>query len=325
MGKGKAPKPPDMTKLANAQTSANIGTALTERMMNMGGGMETPDGSVSYSQSGIYDWTDPVSGKKYSIPLMKSTTSLSAAQQAIKDKSDSAKLTAAGIADTLGRQFAQAGDFENDIDNRIYDMGLKRVQPRMDEARRRAETNAVNRGIRPGSAAFDVLMRDVGQQENDAYTQLALNSRGQAMNERAQRAGEITGFLGMGQPAAAPVAPQYQSNLPTVDHIGLGMQNYQNQLGAWQQKNQSLNQALGGMFGIAGNFIKYSDRRLKTDINKVGRTDDGQNIYSYRYRGDKRMHLGLMAQEVEKKHPDAVVDVGGYKAVDYSKALHLGA
>jgi hypothetical protein len=103
---------------------------------------------------------------------------------------------------------------------------------------------------------------------------------------------------------------------------GLLNQDYQNRLASWQQKNQSLNQALGGMFGVAGNFIKYSDRRLKTDIRKVGRTEDGQNIYSYRYKGGHGMHLGLMAQEVERKHPEAVSrDAFGFRRVDYGKAL----
>lgn len=322
MGKGNAPKPPDPKKLAGMQTGTNIGTAIAQQMMNTGGGIETPDGSVSYSQSGTYEYTDPATGKKYSIPLMKSTASLSPQQQAIKDKSDAAKLTSADIAGTLAKQFSEAGDFENDIDNRVYDMGLKRVQPRMNQSRQRAETDAINRGIRPGSAAYDTLMRDVAQQENDAYNQLALTSRGQAMSERAQRAGEITGFLGMGQPGAAPVAPQYSTSLPTVDNAGLQMQGYQNELAAWQQKNQSINQALGGMFGIAGNFIKYSDRRLKTGVKKVGKTDDGQNIYSYRYKNGGGMHLGLMAQEVEKKKPEAVSkDTLGFRLVNYSKAL----
>lgn len=322
MGKGKAPKPPDPAKLAGAQTSTNIGTAIAQMMMNMGGGQETPDGSVSYAQTGTFDWRDPITGRTYKIPLMKATTSLSAAQQAIKDRGDAAKLTSAGLADSLARQFAEAGDFENDINNRIYDMGLKRVRPRMDEARRRAETDALNRGIRPGSAAYDTLMRDVGQQENDAYNQLALTSRGQAMSERAQRAGEIGGFLGIGQPGQVGFAGPQPVNLPTTDYAGLASQGYQNELAAWQQRNQSLNQALGGMFGIAGNFIKYSDRRLKTDIKKVGKTDDGQNIYAYRYKGDGGMHLGLMAQEVEKTKPEAVSrDAFGFRRVDYSKAL----
>lgn len=34
--------------------------------------------------------------------------------------------------------------------------------------------------------------------------------------------------------------------------------------------------------------------------------------------------MGLMAQEVEKKHPDAVKTIDGVKAVDYGKALANG-
>ena len=97
--------------------------------------------------------------------------------------------------------------------------------------------------------------------------------------------------------------------------------NYQQQLSAAEQRNRNLNQALGGMFGLASSVVKFSDRRLKTNVKKVGETGDGQNIYSYRYKGGKTMHLGLMAQEVQRRKPDAVVSVGGFKAVDYGKAL----
>jgi len=322
MGKGKAPKPPNMSKLADQQTSTNIGTSIVERMMNMGGGIETPDGSVNYSQSGTYDYVDPVSGKKFSIPLMKTTSSLSAAQQAIKDRGDAAKLTAADTAAMLAKQFQDAGSFENDIENKVYDFQMKRVQPQVDMMRKRAITDATNRGIREGTAAYDVLMRNTGEQENDAYNQAALTSRSTALGERAQRAGEIGTFLGMGQPGAAPAPPQFQTNMPMVDRIGTGVKDYENKMAAYQQKSQTINQALGGMFGIAGNFIKYSDRRLKTDVKKVGKTGDGQNIYQYRYKGGGGMQLGLMAQEVEKKHPDAVSkDAFGFRRVDYSKAL----
>jgi hypothetical protein len=322
MGKGKAPKPPNMSKLVDQQTSSNIGTSIVERMMNMGGGIETPDGSVSYSQSGTYDYVDPVSGKKYSIPLMKSTSSLSPQQQAIKDKSDAAKLIAADTAGMLAKQFQDAGNFEDDIENKIYGYQMKRVQPQVDMMRTRAITDATNRGIRPGTAAYDALMRTTGEQENDAYNQMALTSRSMALGERAQRAGEIGTFMGMGQPGTAPAPEQFQSTLPSIDRVRAGTEDYQNKMAAYQQKSQTINQALGGMFGIAGNFIKYSDRRLKTDIKRVGKTDDGQGIYQYRYKAGGGMHLGLMAQEVEKKHPDAVSkDAFGFRRVDYSKAL----
>ena len=66
----------------------------------------------------------------------------------------------------------------------------------------------------------------------------------------------------------------------------------------------------------------FSDRRLKTDIKDIGRTHDGQKIYSYKYSNDNdgRTQIGLMAQDVEQKHPEAVGVMGGYKTVDYKKA-----
>lgn len=64
----------------------------------------------------------------------------------------------------------------------------------------------------------------------------------------------------------------------------------------------------------------FSDRRLKHDIHRIGKTNDGQPIYSFKYNGDDRTQIGLMAQDVEKKHPEAVGLAGGYKTVDYEKA-----
>ena len=64
----------------------------------------------------------------------------------------------------------------------------------------------------------------------------------------------------------------------------------------------------------------FSDRRLKENIKPIGKTFDGQTIYSYHYKGESRPEIGLIAQEVEKKHPEAVGLAGGYKTVHYGKA-----
>lgn len=69
----------------------------------------------------------------------------------------------------------------------------------------------------------------------------------------------------------------------------------------------------------------FSDRRLKENIRKVGKLKDGQVIYAYNYKGDNVTHVGLMADEVEKKHPEAVGLSGGYKTVDYAKATEDSA
>ena len=69
----------------------------------------------------------------------------------------------------------------------------------------------------------------------------------------------------------------------------------------------------------------FSDKRLKHDIKKIGKLFDGQEIYSYKMHGDPRTHIGLIAQKVEKKHPEAVGLARGYKIVDYGKATEEAA
>lgn len=76
----------------------------------------------------------------------------------------------------------------------------------------------------------------------------------------------------------------------------------------------------GSMFGSV-----FSDERLKEFIEPVGELYDGTNVYRYNYIGDPTPRIGLMAQEVEKVRPDAVVEIGGFKAVDYGKATDYAA
>jgi hypothetical protein len=329
MGKSKAPKPPDPVKTAAAQTASNIGTALAEGAINRVDQV-TPDGALTYARSGMEQWRDPLSGRVYDIPRYTATTTLSAAQQRIKDEEDRASLNlaalAAGQSGRLQGLLDRPLDLGNEaVESRLLELGARRLEPRLAEARRRAETDAASRGIRLGSAAYDRLMRGVGETENDAWTQLLLSGRGQALNEllteRNQPLNEISALLSGSAVAQPRFVGTPQADVANTDYAGLVNANYQQQLAAAEQRNRSLNQAFGGMFGIAGNLIKYSDRRLKKDIRKVGETGDGQNIYAYRYNGGKAMHLGLMAQEVQRRKPEAVVSVGGFKAVDYEKAL----
>ena len=76
-------------------------------------------------------------------------------------------------------------------------------------------------------------------------------------------------------------------------------------------------QGVGSAAAAAIPFM-MSDKRLKTDIEKVGRTDAGLPIYTYKYKGDNKTQMGVMAQDVEKKNPKAVKEVGGFKAVNYA-------
>lgn len=74
-----------------------------------------------------------------------------------------------------------------------------------------------------------------------------------------------------------------------------------------------------GAFGSEGWLTGLlSDERLKEDIKRVGKTDDGLPIYTYRYKTGGPPMMGVMAQDVAEKKPEAVgVTPSGYLAVDY--------
>ena len=72
-------------------------------------------------------------------------------------------------------------------------------------------------------------------------------------------------------------------------------------------------------FFVSGNML-ISDARAKHDIEPVGKTFGGTTIYRYRYKAGGPFHFGVMAQEVERTTPDAVVTrPDGLRMVDYAK------
>jgi hypothetical protein len=86
-------------------------------------------------------------------------------------------------------------------------------------------------------------------------------------------------------------------------------------------KTPSALETIGGLIGAGTSAAKlFSDRRLKTDIKRVGTLDNGLPVYTFRYKGHPAIQMGLMAQDVEKVNPDAVSEIHGMKAVDYEKA-----
>lgn len=98
--------------------------------------------------------------------------------------------------------------------------------------------------------------------------------------------------------------------------VGLGNQQAGLLAGAGQRSSSS-GSSNGGILSSL-----FSDRRLKEDIVRVGTLDNGLPVYSYRYKDDVAMQIGLMADEVEQVHPEAVfTHPNGFKMVDYGKAV----
>ena len=141
------------------------------------------------------------------------------------------------------------------------------------------------------------------QQQNDINANLAQYQ--QALQYPYQQLGVLQSALGM--------TPYGQS---TTGQSTTTTQQSANPLGMALGGLQSLGSLFGsgGMFGASGAFAGVSDRRLKTDIQKVGRHPTGIPLYAYRYKGDPKSYpkaLGPMAEDVAKIAPHAVAKIPG--------------
>ena len=133
----------------------------------------------------------------------------------------------------------------------------------------------------------------------------------------------MASLLGLGQTATNNLQ-QNNTNLANQTSNTL-MQNAQNQASANSYAgNAAANgQAYGtnALLGSAalglGAYKLLSDRRLKTNIVKIGQLDNGLNVYEYDYVWGEHA-IGVMAQEVLSIKPEAVFMIGNFYGVDYS-------
>ena len=87
-------------------------------------------------------------------------------------------------------------------------------------------------------------------------------------------------------------------------------------VGAANARTQGINNLLnlGGQMGAA---YFASDRKLKRNISQIGWWK-GFKKFKFRYKNRPEWFIGLMADDVEKKRPDAVMVMdNGFKAVNY--------
>lgn len=135
--------------------------------------------------------------------------------------------------------------------------------------------------------------------------------------------------------AGSVVGQNVPQLIDTGAGISLGQQNSAN-IANWQgnvaaSKNASAANntaiATGVLSALAASASYWgpalaaaSDERIKTNKKRVGKTDEGLPIYTYNFLGSPKTQMGVMAQDVEKKQPDAAGPViGGIKTVNYGK------
>jgi hypothetical protein len=181
------------------------------------------------------------------------------------------------------------------------------------------QNNIANYGMLTSAGGFEQQ-----QGQNDINAQIAKFQ--QAFQYPQQQLGMMESALGMTpydtgtSGTSASTSTTTQSN-PMAAALG-GMQT----LGGLFSAPAGGTSAMTGLMGMLGG----SDRRLKTDIVKIGKHPTGIDMYAYRYKGDPKHYpkvVGPMAEDVKKIAPHAVRQVTskGHMAVHMDMLNALGA
>lgn len=166
---------------------------------------------------------------------------------------------------------------------------------------------AMQKGLLRGSTAADVY--NMGQKE---YAQQAQNLIDQEEQRQYQ--------------ALANALANY-TTLYDIAQGTTGLSNAQNQaasnyaLSAAQLEAANQQAMMGNiMQGLqaAGSIAMMSDIRLKENIEKLD-TVEGINIYKFDYINGAKDQVGVIAQEMQEKCPECVLEKDGYLAVNYTK------
>lgn len=346
---GKAPAAPNPVATAQAQTSSNRETAITQAGLNAVN-QQTPYGNLEYSQIG--SWSD-------GTPRYQATQTLSGQGQQLLNTSMGTQQNLANLAqEQSGRlsgllnqnldfsRLPQGGQWQNtDYSSdrqRVEDAMFSRLNPQLDRQRQQLETDLTNRGVRLGSTAYSQAMNDFNQGLNDQRTSillqggqeqsrlqgLALNQFGaqntqrqnalsEALTQRQVPLNEILALSGQSQLQQPQFTNTPQTSVAGTDVAGITQNAFNQQMAGYNAGQQTL----GGLFSAGASLIPLlSDRRAKTDIERIGYTDTGTPIYRFRYRHGGPVQIGYLAQDLLETHPDAVsLGPDGMYRVQYEK------
>ena len=335
---GGAPPAPDYTGAARETAAGNLEAARATAAANRTNQI-TPYGSLIYTAN---PGTDP-----YGNTLYTATQTLAPAQQEILNATN---VLNQGLMNTANRglNYANTVLSQPGVDTSTLptvginpgqsyqDAIMSRLGPQIDRENAALEQQLANRGIAAGTDAYKQAKLLQAQKQNDLLNSavvqgmgMGLNANQQAFQQAAYNQMQPINVINALRTGSQVQNPQFastpmQANVAGPDLLGAANASYQNQLAAYNAQQAAQGGFLGGLMSLGGAAIsRYSDIRLKKNIKKIGKLRDGINIYSYNYIDykdlPKEKQIGVMAQEVEKVIPEAVITMAdGYKAVNYA-------
>jgi hypothetical protein len=211
-----------------------------------------------------------------------------------------------------------------DLENTMEDMTVNTQQA--DFERDMAQQQQANiMGAMSQGGSFDAgnIQALVGAGANQARQASASIGQQEAQNKMAERqqagANQMAKASGAERVAMAKAAGESERQQREADKqatlMGMAGQEAAAATDAFNQNKASMIEGFGSFAGDALSFL--SDRRLKKNIKKVGKSKSGLNVYEFEYKDKslgKGTYQGVMADEVPKK---ALIKKGKYNFVNY--------
>lgn len=345
MGGGGDPPPVQSAQQTEAQSLAANQQVGTQNQQGSMVAQSTPFGNLNYQQTG----TGPGG-----IPLYSSQQTLSPQLQSILDtlQSDTNHQLSTGGFGT-GTAADTIGGVTNGNTSALVNDWMKFMQPSFTTQTQQLDTQLRNQGLMPSQSSnpsdpstwgpYERAMNQLQTNQNQALSGFVVQAEPQAYSQAVSNyLMPLTTSSALMNLIPSSYLPQSYTNPPQLNiqptNVGQIQANTQDELNQqFEMEQQQQNALMNGLFGLgsatigaagkAGGFgALLSDERLKEDIERVGATDAGTPIYSYRLKGSDATQLGFMAQDLEEIVPDAVEETDdGWKTVDYARALRKGA
>jgi hypothetical protein len=241
--------------------------------------------------------------------IMRGSEAYNQAQQDLAQKQNDLRNQAAlggqQVQQNLFGQSLQAGQFGN-------------TAMQQDYANRQAQLQMNNALAQQG----------FGNQATQA--ELANRARGQGFQELAYQRNEPINTLNAVRSGSQVTTPnQFYVNAPQqattagADMLGAAGMTGNAAIAQANAENANRNAMMQGLFSLGGAAM-MSDIRTKENIKYLGDLTNGLPFYEFEYKsefkaiGGEGKFIGVMAQDVEKVQPEAVIELpSGYKMVNY--------
>ena len=318
-----------------AQRLYNMGMSARQQAFNedvTGGQFANQAANQAFQQGlGANQFANQATGQAFNQALQAQQAGNAALGQQFQQGVANANLNNQAINQAYGQTLG-AFNFGNQAQQQLFGQMMGQANLANQAAGQRFSQDLQSQQFRNQAlgqaSALDIARMQAGNQAraqqfglNQQFADSRNRLRQQAIAEQMQRRGmslnEMNALLS-GQQVSMPQMPSFvasqRSETPNI--LGATQMGYDAALGSYNAQQAAFGNLLGAGAQLGSAAFMFSDRRLKSNIRRVGTHRIGVGIYDFTMMGMPQR--GVIAQEVEKVRPDLVKrHASGYLTVNY--------